>query len=75
MASDQSLSKLGLSYSARKALTVHIGESAGQEIADLLMRMASQIEELQRSKVSITPVIPQSRQERSPLAAIDNEVF
>ena len=36
---------LSLSYSARKALTVHLGESAGNEIASLLQRMAAQIEE------------------------------
>ena len=73
--SDPNLAKLGLSYSARKALAVHIGEAAGNEIAELLMRMAKQIEELQRTKVSITPVVPQSKAERSPLAALDNEVF
>ncbi len=27
---------LGLSYSARKALSVHVGESAGNEIANLI---------------------------------------
>ncbi len=45
---------LGLSYSARKALTVHIGEAAGNEIANLIQRMAAQIDELKRSKVSVT---------------------
>lgn len=49
---------LGLSYSARKALTVHVGESAGNEIANLIQRMAAQIEELKRSKVNVTPVVP-----------------
>lgn len=67
--------KLELSYSARKALSVHIGEAAGQEIADLITKMANQIEELKRTKVSITPVIPQPKVERSPLAALDNEEF
>lgn len=49
---------LGLSYSARKALTVHVGESAGTEIANLIQRMATQIEELKRSKVNVTQVVP-----------------
>lgn len=49
---------LGLSYSARKALAVQIGEEAGNEIANLLQRMSAQIEELKRSKVNITPVVP-----------------
>ncbi len=75
MSTDPNLSKLELSYSTRKALSVHIGEAAGQEIADLLVRMANQIEELKRTKVNVTPVIPQPKAERSPLAALDNEVF
>lgn len=48
----------GLSYNARKALTVHIGEKAGAEIADLLHQMANEIEELRRSKVSVTRIVP-----------------
>lgn len=48
----------GLTYSARKALTVHIGEQAGTEIADLIQQMAAEIEELRRTKVSITRIVP-----------------
>lgn len=48
----------GLTYSARKALTVHIGEQAGAEIADLIQQMACEIEELRRTKVSITRIVP-----------------
>lgn len=48
----------GLTYSARKALTVHIGEKAGAEIADLIQQMAAEIEELRRNKVSITRIVP-----------------
>ncbi len=48
----------GLSYNARKALTVHIGEKAGSEIADLIQQMAAEIDELRRNKVSITPIVP-----------------
>jgi hypothetical protein len=47
-----------LTYSARKALTVHIGEKAGTEIADLIQQMAAEIEELRRTKVSITRIVP-----------------
>jgi hypothetical protein len=68
-------SKLELSYSTRKALSVHLGEAAGKEVVDLLTKMAAQIDDLKRTKVSITPVIPQPKTERSPLAALDNEVF
>ncbi|MEL6896617.1 MAG: hypothetical protein AAFP90_10980 [Planctomycetota bacterium] len=48
----------GLSYNARKALTVHVGESAGEEIANLIQQMAEEIEELKRSKVNVTSIVP-----------------
>ena len=66
---------LSLSYSARKALTVHLGESAGNEIASLIQRMAAQIEELKRGKVSVTQVIP-SANKLDPLThALESESF
>lgn len=71
MTSDQ----YGLSFSTRKALSVQLGESASEEIASLLHRMAMQIEELKRSKVSVTPVVPGAVKEVSPLHSIDNETF
>ncbi len=64
---------LGLSYNTRKALTVHLGESAASELAALLQRMASQIEELKRSKVNVTPVVPAQR--REDFATLENETF
>ncbi len=48
----------GLSYNARKALMVHIGEKPGAEIADLIQQMAQEIDELRRTKVSITRIVP-----------------
>lgn len=48
----------GLTYNARKALAVHIGEKAGSEIADLIQQMADEIEELRRTKVSVTRIVP-----------------
>ncbi|GIX00236.1 MAG: hypothetical protein KatS3mg111_3568 [Pirellulaceae bacterium] len=69
--------QLGLSYNARKALSVHIGEQAGTEIANLIQRMAAQIEELKRSKVNVTPVVPGVRQQdEDPLTtAVEEERF
>ncbi len=68
--------QLGLSYSARKALAVHVGESAGNEIANLIQRMAAQIEELKRSKVNITPVVPGVKQDDDHVSnAIESETF
>ncbi|MBX3421639.1 MAG: hypothetical protein KF752_08795 [Pirellulaceae bacterium] len=68
---------LGLSYSARKALCVQLGESAGTEVANLVQRMAAQIEELKRSKVNVTPVVPgvTSHPERHLDAVCDSESF
>ncbi len=68
---------LGLSYNARKALSVHIGDAAGTEIANLIQRMAAQIEELKRSKVNVTPVVPGIRKnDEDPIAAtIEDERF
>jgi hypothetical protein len=66
---------LSLSYSARKALTVHLGETAGNEIASLIQRMAIQIEELKRNKVSVTQVIP-NQSVMDPLTkALESESF
>jgi hypothetical protein len=48
----------GLSYNSRKALMVHIGESAGSEIANLIQKMAAEIEDLRRTKVNVTRIVP-----------------
>ncbi|MGB0596053.1 MAG: hypothetical protein ACPGLY_05035 [Rubripirellula sp.] len=48
----------GLSYNSRKALMVNIGDQAGMEIANLISQMASEIEELRRTKVSVTRIVP-----------------
>lgn len=66
---------LCLSYSARKALTVHLGESAGNEIASLIQRMAAQIEELKRGKVSVTQVVPSANKLDPLTQALDSETF
>lgn len=70
-------SQIGLSYSARKALSVHVGEAAGNEIANLIQRMAAQIEELKRSKVNVTPVVPGIKNDEDDhvAAAIDDDTF
>jgi hypothetical protein len=67
---------LGLSYTARKALCVQLGEAAGTEVANLLQRMAAQIEELKRSKVNVTQVVPGVHAKDDRLDAIfDAESF
>ena len=37
---------------------VHIGEAAGSEIANLIQKMAAEIEELRRTKVNVTRIVP-----------------
>jgi len=71
-----SYNNLGLSYSARKALTVQLGESAGSEIANLIQRMAAQIEELKRNKVNVTNIAPGGMHNADHVAAaIESETF
>jgi hypothetical protein len=48
----------GLSYNSRKALIVNIGEAAGTEIANLISQMSAEIEELRRTKVNVTRIVP-----------------
>ena len=48
----------GLTYNTRKTLAVQLGDAAGEEIADLIQRMAMRIEELERTKVNVTQIVP-----------------
>lgn len=50
-----------LSFQARKALQVHIGERAGTEIAELLQALVARIDELERSKVSVMQIVPEGK--------------
>ena len=50
--------RTGLTFNSRKALMNNIGEAAGTEIANLIAEMAAEIEELRRTKVSVTRIVP-----------------
>lgn len=52
------LNNRGLSYNSRKALMINIGENAGSEVADLLTLLIDEIDELRRTKVSVTRIVP-----------------
>lgn len=67
--------ELGLSASTQKALTVHLGEAAGNEIANLIRSMAAQIDELKKNKVSVTQVIPDVSKPDPVIAALESESF
>lgn len=49
-----------LSFNTRKTLTVQLGDAAGQEVANLLQKLAARVEELERTKVNVTPIAPES---------------
>ncbi len=47
-----------ISYGARKALEVQLGEEAGREIASLLQQLADAVAALEKKKVDVTPIAP-----------------
>ncbi|MEL6107557.1 MAG: hypothetical protein AAFU85_16070 [Planctomycetota bacterium] len=59
------MTSTGLTFNSRKALMNNIGEAAGTELANMLAEMAAEIEELRRSKVNVTRIVPSSRSDSS----------
>ena len=49
-----------LSFNTRKSLCVHLNERAGEELAEVIEFLLDRIEQLERSKVDITPIAPSS---------------
>ncbi|MFZ4467876.1 MAG: hypothetical protein ACOYOZ_01400 [Pirellula sp.] len=47
-----------LSHDTRKALRLHLGVSASEELLGVLDRLCAEIKQLQKNKVSITPIVP-----------------
>lgn len=58
------MNQSGLSYNSRKALINNIGEAAGTEISNLINELVAEIEELRRSKVNVTRIVPGAMQDR-----------
>ena len=56
---------LDLSFETSKALAVHLGQDAGSEISTILRRMAAQIDDLKRSKVEVTSVVPEVKERKA----------
>ena len=46
-----------LSQDTRKALRLHLGVSASEELLGVLDRLSTEIKQLQKNKVSITPIV------------------
>jgi hypothetical protein len=49
-----------LSFNTRKSLCNHLGELAGNELAEFLQYLKSRIETVERNKVEVTRIIPES---------------
>ena len=47
-----------LSFGSRKALRVHLGDSAGSEVGELIQHLLDRVEQLERTKVDVTPIVP-----------------
>lgn len=47
-----------LEFTTRKALEVQLGETPGREIAEVIFQLAARIEQLERSKVDKTFIVP-----------------
>jgi hypothetical protein len=49
-----------LSVNTRKSLCIHINEKAGTEVADVIESLLARIDHLERTKVDVTPIAPDS---------------
>jgi hypothetical protein len=58
-----------LDFNTRKALCVHLGETAGREIANLIFGLAARVEALERGKVDVTPIVPEPPHRGTAVAA------
>ena len=47
-----------LSFNTRKSLCNHLGELAGAELAEFLQQLKARIETVERNKVEITRIVP-----------------
>ncbi len=54
------MKELELSFNCRKALSVHVGETAASEIITYLKRLAERVEALERNKVDVLQIVPTS---------------
>lgn len=69
------MKKTGLSFNTRKALANKLGDAAGQEIADLISHLVARIEQLERSKVDVTPVVSSPSASAVRIGAVDTLSF
>ncbi|NLX56022.1 MAG: hypothetical protein GXY58_12995 [Planctomycetaceae bacterium] len=49
-----------ISFNTRKSLCNHLGDTAGNELADFLLKLKRHLERIERTKVDRTPIVPDS---------------
>ena len=49
-----------LSFNTRKSLCNHLGDIAGSELAEFLQQLKHRLETVERNKVDVTRIIPES---------------
>ena len=49
-----------LSFNTRKSICNHLGDKAGNELADFLQYLKARVETLERSKVDVMKIVPDS---------------
>jgi hypothetical protein len=60
-----------LSHDTRKALRLHLGESASSELLEVIDRLCLEIRQLHRTKVSVTPIVPLRESMEETLIVMD----
>jgi predicted glycosyltransferase len=64
------MSHLHLSPDTRDALCSKVGRQAGHELAELLLEMARRMEELERTKVTVTHIVPTEDEDAADRSAV-----
>jgi hypothetical protein len=49
-----------ISFNTRKSLCNHLGDLAGNELADFLLKLKGRLERIERTKVDRMPIVPDS---------------
>ena len=47
-----------ISFNTRKSLCNHLGDVAGNELAEFLLKLKGRLEKVERTKVDRTPIVP-----------------
>ncbi len=56
-----------ISFNTRKSLCNHLGDMAGNELADFLHKLKGHLERIERNKVDRMPVVPDAPSQSLPI--------